>query len=126
LIVVSGRGIFRNNGLELLRALEIVQLLGLMSPLYKWELRYGEIYMLGSQVDALLKVTYKEAADDVIVGVEIVSKDNEKDVEKARSRLVRLLTLNEINRGFIYLRSLEDVQRNVGNMLGLFKEVTVK
>jgi hypothetical protein len=97
-----------------------------MSPLYKWELRYGEIYMLGSQVDALLKVTYKEAADDVIVGVEIVSKDNEKDVEKARSRLVRLLTLNEINRGFIYLRSLEDVQRNVGNMLGLFKEVTVK
>jgi len=125
LIVVSGQGIFRNNGLELLRALEIVQLLGLMSPLYKWELRYGEIYMLGSQVDALLKVTYKEA-DDVIVGVEIISKDNEKDVERARSRLVRLLTLNEINRGFIYLRSLEDVQRNVGSMLGLFKEVTVK
>ena len=125
MIVVSGQGIFRNNGLELLRALEIVQLLGLMSPLYKWELRYGEIYMLGSQVDALLKVTYKEA-DDVIVGVEIISKDNEKDVERARSRLVRLLTLNEINRGFIYLRSLEDVQRNVGSMLGLFKEVTVK
>jgi hypothetical protein len=125
LIVVSGQGIFRNNGLELLRALEIVQLLGLMSPLYKWELRYGEIYMLGSQVDALLKVTYKEA-DNVVIGVEIVSKDNEKDIERARSRLVKLLTLNEINRGFIYLRSLEDVQRDVGSKLRLFKEVTVK
>jgi hypothetical protein len=125
LIIVSGQGIFRNNGLELLRALEIVQLLGLMSPLYKWELRYGEIYILGSQVDALLKVTYKEA-DDVVIGVEIVSRDNEKDMERARSRLVRLLTLNEIDKGFIYLRSLEDVQRNVGSMLGLLKEVTVK
>jgi hypothetical protein len=125
LIVVSGQGIFRNNGLELLRALEIVQLLGLMSPLYKWELRYGEIYMLGSQVDALLKVTYKEV-DNVVIGIEIVSKDNEKDIERARSRLVKLLTLNEINRGFIYLRSLEDVQRDVGSKLRLFKEVTVK
>lgn len=125
MIVVSGQGIFRNNGLELLRALEIVQLLGLMSPLYKWELRYGEIYMLGSQVDALLKVTYKEV-DNVVIGIEIVSKDNEKDIERARSRLVKLLTLNEINRGFIYLRSLEDVQRDVGSKLRLFKEVTVK
>ncbi len=125
MIVVSGQGIFRNNGLELLRALEIVQLLGLMSPLYKWELQYGEIYMLGVHVDALLKATYKEAGD-VVIGVEIVSKHDEKDVERARSRLVRLLTLNEIDRGFIYLRPLEDVQENVGSKLKLFKEVTVK
>jgi hypothetical protein len=125
LIVVSGQGIFRNNGLELLRALEIVQLLGLMSPLYKWELQYGEIYMLGVHVDALLKATYKEAGD-VVIGVEIVSKHDEKDVERARSRLVRLLTLNEIDRGFIYLRPLEDVQENIGSKLKLFKEVIVK
>jgi hypothetical protein len=125
LIIVSGQGIFRNNGLELLRALEIVQLLGLMSPLYKWELQYGEIYMLGVHVDALLKATYKEAGD-VVIGVEIVSKHDEKDVERARSRLVRLLTLNEIDRGFIYLRPLEDVQENIGSKLKLFKEVIVK
>ncbi len=125
MIVVSGQGIFRNNGLELLRALEIVQLLGLMSPLYKWELQYGEIYMLGVHVDALLKATYKEAGD-VVIGVEIVSKHDEKDVERARSRLVRLLTLNEIDRGFIYLRPLEDVQENIGSKLKLFKEVIVK
>jgi hypothetical protein len=125
LIVVSGQGIFRNNGLELLRALEIVQLLGLMSPLYKWELQYGEIYMLGVHVDALLKATYREAGD-VVIGVEIVSKHDEKDVERARSRLVRLLTLNEIDRGFIYLRPLEDVQENIGSKLKLFKEVIVK
>jgi len=125
LIVVSGQGIFRNNGLELLRALEIVQLLGLMSPLYKWELQYGEIYMLGVHVDALLKATYKEAGD-VVIGIEIVSKHDEKDVERARSRLVRLLTLNEIDRGFIYLRPLEDVQENIGSKLKLFKEVIVK
>lgn len=125
MIVVSGQGIFRNNGLELLRALEIVQLLGLMSPLYKWELQYGEIYMLGVHVDALLKATYREAGD-VVIGVEIVSKHDEKDVERARSRLVRLLTLNEIDRGFIYLRPLEDVQENIGSKLKLFKEVIVK
>ncbi len=125
MIVVNGQGIFRNNGLELLRALEIVQLLGLMSPFYKWELQYGEIYVLGTHVDALLKATYKEAGD-VVIGVEIVSRHDEKDVERARSRLVRLLTLNEIDRGFIYLRPLEDVQENVGSKLKLFKEVTVK
>jgi hypothetical protein len=81
--------------------------------------------MLGVHVDALLKATYKEAGD-VVIGVEIVSKHDEKDVERARSRLVRLLTLNEIDRGFIYLRPLEDVQENIGSKLKLFKEVIVK
>jgi hypothetical protein len=112
LIYIEGRGLLRNNPLELQRAFEILQ-----AVLYKeaypnaWVLRYGEIPEIGQRIDVIIELEYP---DDRVkrIGVEIVSS-NSRDVKNALNKLKWLISLGRFHRGYVYVRPLEDVQRSV-------------
>jgi hypothetical protein len=116
LIYVEGRGLLRNNPLELQRAFEILQ-----ATLYKeaypnaWVLRYGEIPEIGQRIDAIIELEYP---DDSVkrIGVEVVSS-NSRGVKNALNRLEWLISLGRFHRGYVYVRPLEDVQRSVAAIL---------
>lgn len=122
LIYIEGRGRLRNNPLELLRALEILQV-----TLYKeayptrWKLKYGEVPEIGQRVDAIIELQY---SDDSIkrLGIEIVSGDN-RDLKNASDKLTLMKDLGRFHKGYVYIRPLEDVQRNIAMILRNIIEV---
>jgi hypothetical protein len=118
-IVINGRGALRNNQLELIRALEIVQNIALLRPFNQWCLRYGEVPVAGSRVDAVL--TIGEDEENIRIGIEIVA--NNKDVNKNKSKLMRLINLGEISEGYIYVRRIDEVQRDVVSKLRFLERV---
>jgi nitrogen regulatory protein PII len=119
MIVINGWGTLRNNQLELIRALEIVQIIALLRPLNQWRLRYGEVPVAGSRVDAVLIIGEDEKS--IHCGIEIVA-DN-KDIDKNRSKLMRLINLGEISEGYIYVRRIDEVQNDVVSRLRFLERV---
>jgi len=121
MILITCDGGLRNSGLELIRALEIVQNYTLIQPLCKWKFQYGEINVLGNRVDAILILLDDNNKEQQRIGIEVVS--SEKDERKAETKLTRLITLGEFNKAYIYYRRLDDVQKETMSRLGFFKEV---
>jgi len=119
MIDIKGQGSLRNTVLELVRALEVVQSIAMMRQLPRWELQYGEIPLAGNRVDGILTV---DGGDRVVIAIEVVS--SEKDIARAESKLKRLMSIGEIDAGYIYIRHLEEVERDVIPKLKLLKEVS--
>jgi len=118
IIDVKGQGSLRNTVLELVRALEVIQNIAMIRPLFRWELRYGEIPLAGNRVDGILTVGWDNEA---VIAIEVVS--SEKDVLRAENKLKRLMNIGEIDVGYIYIRRLEEVERDIIPRLKLLKEV---
>jgi hypothetical protein len=122
LIYIEGKGLLRNNPLELQRALEILQAV-LYREVYPsaWVLRYGEIPEMGQRIDAIIELQYP---DDSVkrIGVEVVSS-NGRDIKDALNKLEWLISLGRFHRGYIYVRPLEGVQRSVAVILKNLIEV---
>ena len=118
MIVIRGEGSLRNTTLELIRALEVIQNIAMIRPLSRWELQYGEIPLAGNRVDGILKV---DGDDQEVIAIEVVS--SEKDVTRAESKLRRLASIGEIDTGYIYIRRLEEVEKDITPKLKLLKEV---
>jgi len=115
---IKGQGSLRNTALELVRALEVVQNIAMIRPLPRWELQYGEIPLAGNRVDGILTVN---EYDQVVIAIEVVS--SEKDIARAENKLKRLMNIGEIDSGYIYIRRLEEVERDIIPKLKLLKEV---
>jgi hypothetical protein len=112
LIWIWGKGHLRNNPLELQRALEVLQaVLYIEAYPIEWNLRYGEILEIGQRVDAILELQYS-GNNIKRLGIEIVSSDN-RDRKKASDKLALMRDLGKIHKGYVYIRSLEDVQKKV-------------
>jgi hypothetical protein len=122
MITITGCGFLRNNILEVVRALEIAQLILFIQPSVKWKLQYGEIEILGKRVDGIMQIKDKDNLERI--GIEVISE--EKSIEKIQNKLYQLIELNEINKGYIYLRPLLDVQNGMIGKLKLFKEVKLR
>jgi len=119
MLIVSCEGRLRNS-LELIRALEVVQNYTLIQPLHKWELQYGEIYVLGNRVDSILK-SFDDNNEEQRIGVEVIS--SERDIRRAEEKLIRLIRLGEFDRAYTYYRRLDDVEKETKSRLKFFKEV---
>jgi len=123
MIRIWGHGEFRHNMSEWLRALEVASVIlhSVGEPFEEWELRYGEIPIAaGTRIDCIISIRSRsEASYDI--GVEIVS--SEKEVESAESRLRYLITIGKIRRGYIYIRRIDDVERDMVKKLELVREV---
>jgi hypothetical protein len=122
MITITGCGFLRNNILEVVRALEIAQLVLFIQPSVEWKLQYGEIEILGKRVDGIMQIKDKDNLERI--GIEVISE--EKSIEKIQNKLYQLIELNEINKGYIYLRPLLDVQNGMIGKLKLFKEVKLR
>jgi|FaiFalDrversion2_1042247.scaffolds.fasta_scaffold23221_2 hypothetical protein len=122
MITITGCGFLRNNILEVVRALEIAQLILFIQPSVEWKLQYGEIEILGKRVDGIMQIKDKDNLERI--GIEVISE--EKSIEKIQNKLYQLIELNEINKGYIYLRPLLDVQNGMIGKLKLFKEVKLR
>lgn len=108
MITISGLGNLRNNKLEFVRALEVAQIMIHMFPYSydHWTLYYGELPLGAYRVDSIMDILQKDKRKQRI-GVEIVSKN--EDIQNANSKLYDLIRLGEIDCGYIYIRTLEDV-----------------
>jgi hypothetical protein len=122
MITITGCGFLRNNILEVVRALEIAQLVLFIQPSVEWKLQYGEIEILGKRVDGIMQIKDKDNLERI--GIEVISE--EKSIEKIQNKLYQLIELNEINKGYIYLRPLLDVQNGMIGKLKLFKKVKLR
>jgi hypothetical protein len=122
MITITGCGFLRNNILEVVRAFEIAQLVLFIQPSVEWKLQYGEIEILGKRVDGIMQIKDKDNLERI--GIEVISE--EKSIEKIQNKLYQLIELNEINKGYIYLRPLLDVQNGMIGKLKLFKEVKLR
>jgi hypothetical protein len=122
MITITGCGFLRNNILEDVRALEIAQLILFIQPSVEWKLQYGEIEILGKRVDGIMQIKDKDNLERI--GIEVISE--EKSIKKIQNKLNQLIGLNEINRGYIYLRPLLDVQKGMIEKLELFQEVKLR
>jgi len=123
MIVVWGRGELRHNMSEWLRALEVASFIlhSVSEPFEEWELRYGEIPIAtGTRIDCIISIRARSGAS-YNIGVEIVS--SEKEVERAESRLRYLITIGKIRKGYIYIRRIDDVERDATKRLELVKVV---
>jgi hypothetical protein len=122
MITIAGYGFLRNNILEAIRALEIAQLILFIRPSLEWKLQYGEIEILGTRVDGIMQIKDKDNLERI--GIEVISQ--EKSMEKIQNKLYQLIGLNEINKGYIYLRPLLAVQKNMIGKLELLQEVKLR
>jgi len=115
-IIIYGRGRLRHV-VELYRALELAQLITYMKPFHshKWELRYGELDVYGRRVDGIA------ITGGVKIGIEVVS--SEKAIGEVEDKLKRLIISGAINEGYVYLRSLDDVLRDVVEKAKSLREV---
>jgi hypothetical protein len=121
LIWIWGKGQLRNNPLELQRALEVLQaVLYIEAYPIEWNLRYGEIPEIGQRVDAILELQYSDNIKRL--GIEIVSSDN-RDRKNALDKLALMRDLGKIHKGYVYTRSLEDVQKKVTMIIKDLDEV---
>jgi hypothetical protein len=111
MIQVYGRGHLRNNPLELQRALEILQAVLYKEPYpHEWSLKYGEIAEAGQRIDAIIELWYEDGTMKKI-GVEVES--HKEGVDKAIDRLRWLKAIGSLSVGYVYVRSLEEVQKSI-------------
>jgi hypothetical protein len=111
MIQVCGKGHLRNNPLELQRALEVLQAVLYKEPYpHEWCLKYGEIAEAGQRVDAIIELWYE---DDTMkkIGVEVES--HKEGVDKAIDKLRWLKAIGSLSVGYVYVRSLEEVQKSI-------------
>jgi len=120
-IKVEGDGRLRRNPLELQRALEVAQIILYLEPHPQaWTLRYGEVPEVGQRIDCVMELRYDE---NVVkrIGVEVVS--SEEEVERALSKLRWMIAVGSLDKGYVYVRSLEEVQKDVSAKLTRFIKV---
>jgi len=123
MIVIKGFGEFRHSRSEWLRALEVASFIpySVSEPFEEWELQYGERPVAtNTRIDAKISIKLKSGTS-YDVGVEIVS--NEREVEHAEDKLRYLITIGRIKKGYVYIRRIDDVERDTVKRLELVKEV---
>jgi len=121
-IKVGGR--LRNNPLEVARALEVAELVVYSTPeAVEWNITYGEVAIAGSRVDAIAEVVYNDDTSER-VGIEIISREKDKDINQIKLR--RLYMLGKIDRGFVYLRPLDEVYNSLIEKQNKFYEVPLR
>jgi hypothetical protein len=111
MIEIKVRGRLRNNPLEAARALEVAEIVVYNTPeAVEWNITYGEVAIAGSRVDAIAEVVYNDGTSER-VGIEIISREKDKDINQIKLR--RLYMLGKIDRGFVYLRPLDEVYNSL-------------
>jgi hypothetical protein len=121
-IEISVRGQLRNNPLETIRALEVTELVVNNTPkAVEWNVTYGEVAIAGSRVDVIARVAYNEDDASEQVGIEIISREKDKDINQ--TKLQQLHMLGKIHRGFVYLRPLDEVYKSLIEKQNKFYEI---
>jgi len=124
MIEITVRGRLRNNPLEAARALEVAELVVYSIPeAVEWNITYGEVAIAGSRVDAIAEVVYNDDTSEQ-VGIEIISREKDKDINQIKLR--RLYVLGKINRGFVYLRPLDEVYNSLIEKRNKFYEIPLR
>jgi hypothetical protein len=125
MIEIKVRGQLRNNPLETVRALEVAELVVYSMPeAVEWNITYGEVAIAGSRVDAIAKVVYDDDVTSEQVGIEIISREKDKDINQTKLR--RLHMLGKIDRGFVYLRPLDEVYNSLIEKQNKFYEIPLR
>jgi len=123
MIIIWGRGGLRYSMSEWLRALEVAGIIlrNVDEPFEEWELQYGEIPVAtNARIDSKMSIKLKSGTL-YDIGVEIVS--SEKEVKHVEDKIRYLITIGKIKRGYIYIRRIDDVERDVIKRLELVREV---
>ena len=124
MIEIRVRGRLRNNPLEAARALEVAELVVYSIPeAVEWNITYGEVAIAGSRVDAIAEVVYNDDTSEQ-VGIEIISREKDKDINQIKLR--RLYVLGKIDRGFVYLRPLDEVYNSLIEKRNKFYEIPLR
>jgi hypothetical protein len=111
MIEITGNGRFKNNPLELQRALEILQVVLHEEPHpHEWSLRYGEIAEAGQRIDAIVELRYEDGTKKRI-GVEVES--HREGVDRAMDKLQWLITIGKLDAAYVYVRPLKEVHESV-------------
>jgi hypothetical protein len=124
MIEITVRGRLRNNPLEAARALEVAELVVYSIPeAVEWNFTYGEVAIAGSRVDTIARVVYNDVTSEQ-VGIEIISREKDKDINQIKLR--RLYVLGKIDRGFVYLRPLDEVYNSLIEKQNKFYEIPLR
>jgi hypothetical protein len=124
MIEITVRGRLRNNPLEAARALEVAELVVYSIPeAVEWNITYGEVAIAGSRVDTIARVVYNDVTSEQ-VGIEIISREKDKDINQIKLR--RLYVLGKIDRGFVYLRPLDEVYNSLIEKQNKFYEIPLR
>ena len=122
MIKITMEGKLRNTVEEVLRAFVVLALLiRKIGYAENIEFKYGEVPVLNHRVDGILTAQTRDGP--VTIGLEIISSEDEHEVEKNELKLRQLKQMGKIDKGYVMVLPHSEVESLLGNMDDAIKRV---